>query len=913
MGQDKPKGFVMVLGGGIAGIQASLSLSDAGYGVYLVERTAALGGMMSGLYRIYPLCTCCKLDPRIAACQQDPNIRVMVDTSVSDISGELGDFKVSLSTGGREEEIRVGAVVLAAGIETFEPSRYDTYAYGRLANVITSVEYEQAQKPLGPERGVPKRPSDGKAPEKVAWLQCVGSRDINRCDAPYCSSVCCMHALKEAVNTKETNEDIETTIFYMDMRTHGKGFEDYLNAAKSRGVNLVRSRVHTVDPVPGSDDLSIAYADDAGTLHQETFDLVVLSVGLRPPEDAVALARKIGVDMNDAGFVATPPFSPVSTSIPGIFVAGGMSGPIDIGQSVTQAAAAVSEIAACLDAETFSPPAEYPECSSSPDETPAVLVAYHLCPGMPEDLGRTIEAHAKGLSGVVGVSGTGGDVRSAIAEALKKTGANRLAFAGCTPCVFQGPIEEALRSSGIHPCMYETVDLRLLDAGDPGPQIRERLRLGVGRAMLSSPPPAREVPVEKNALVVGGGVAGLESALSLAREGFPVTLVEKENVLGGHGRHVRATWDGLDARKYLEDLISAVEARNDITVMTGTTVKSNRGFAGRFVTTLSTADGDREITHGVAILAPGGDPLKPGEYLYGANKNVYLWSELSARMMEDPKAFEAAGTAVFIQCVGSREPSCAHCSNFCCSFAVRTAIDLKQGNPDMNIYILYREMRTFGERENLYREAREKGIIFIRYDLDAKPVVEPAENTDRLNVTVFDPILDGKIRIEADFISLQSAIRGTNNPELARIFRLNLDENGFLSESPEKMKPVDTSTEGIYMAGLAAYPKDTAESIAQARAAAARALEVLAQDTVEAGGAVAEVMPEKCAVCCTCVRTCPFGVPYIDHETGAAFIDPGLCRGCGMCVAECPGKAIVMSTCGDRMLTAAPSLLMETA
>jgi heterodisulfide reductase subunit A len=257
MGQDKPKGFVMVMGGGIAGIQAALSLSDAGYGIHLVERTASLGGMIPDLHRIYPLCACCKLDPKIAACEQDPNINVMLNTTVENISGDLGNFTVSVKTGSNKDDIKAGAVILAAGIETFDPAVFDTYAYESLPNVITSLEYEQRQKPLGPEQGIIKRPSDGKTPEKIAWLQCVGSRDINLCDAPYCSSVCCMYALKEAVNTKELNDDIETTIFYMDMRTHGKGFEDYLNAAIERDVNLIRSRVHTVDPVPGSDDLAI--------------------------------------------------------------------------------------------------------------------------------------------------------------------------------------------------------------------------------------------------------------------------------------------------------------------------------------------------------------------------------------------------------------------------------------------------------------------------------------------------------------------------------------------------------------------------------------------------------------------------------------------------------------------------------
>ncbi|MBW1900527.1 MAG: CoB--CoM heterodisulfide reductase iron-sulfur subunit A family protein [Deltaproteobacteria bacterium] len=773
------------------------------------------------------------------------------------------------------------------------------------------MEYEQCQKPLGPEQGIIKRPSDGKTPEKIAWLQCVGSRDINLCDTPYCSSVCCMHALKEAITTKEFDEDIETTIFYLEMRTHGKGFEDYLNAAIERDVNLIRSRVHTVAPVPGSDDLAISYADENGRLRLETFNMVVLSVGLRPSGEAIELAKATGIDLSEDQFIGTKPFRPVSTNKPGIFVCGGLSGPFDIGQSITQAAAAASKVVSCLEPEPFFPPKAYPKPSKTAGKKPRAFLAYHLCPGMPPDLGTEIDNYAKTLPGVVSVSKVEGDILMALIDGLKGSKANRLVFASCTPVIHKALLEEALKLSGLNPYLYDIVDLRVLDQQSAPKHLHDRLRMGVFRTARISPPPIKHIPVVKSALVVGGGVSGLESALAIAEEGYKVTLVEKDKKLGGHGRHVRVTWQGYDVQEHLKGLVSSVEQHESIAIMTQTTVKENKGFAGKFVTTLNKKGKNKNISHGVAILAPGGDSIKPVEYLYGQNKNVYLWTELSAKMIDDPSSVEKAGAAVFIQCVGSREPDCTHCSNLCCSFAVRTAVDLKIKNPDMNIYILYREMRTFGERESIYREARNKGVIFIRYDVDNKPVVETSGSKDRLKVTVFDPILDRVLSLEADFVSLQAAIVGTNNRELADIFRVNLDDNGFLSESPEKLKPVDTTVKGIYMAGLAVYPKDTAESITQARAASARALEILSQDTIQVGGQVAEVMPEKCAVCCTCVRTCPFNVPYIDHETGAAVIDPGLCQGCGMCVAECPGKAIAMATCSDQMLTEAPSLLLN--
>jgi heterodisulfide reductase subunit A len=342
-------------------------------------------------------------------------------------------------------------------------------------------------------------------------------------------------------------------------------------------------------------------------------------------------------------------------------------------------------------------------------------------------------------------------------------------------------------------------------------------------------------------------------------------------------------------------------------------VKRSRGVPGSFVTAVTQQGKEMDIAHGATILATGGEPAPTEEYLYGRQQNVYTWAELSGKMLEDPSAFDHADSAVFIQCVGSREPLRPHCSNFCCSFSLRTALDLKNTHPGMDIYILYREMRAFGERENLYRKAREKGIVFIRYDVNNKPIVEPAGEGGGLSVTVFEPVLQKPIVLQADFVSLQTAIVPAANRELADIFKIQVDRDGFFADSPQKLKPLDSAIDGVYLAGMALYPKDSTESIVQARGAAARALEILTRDTVEVGGITAEVLPERCAVCCTCVRTCPFGVPIIDSGIGAAYIDPSLCQGCGMCAAECPAKAIVMANCSDDMLTRMPSVLLQEA
>ena len=898
------QGKIMIIGGGISGIESALQLSSLGYGVYLVERSEKLGGMIPELHRIYPVCVCCKLDPRISAVEQDPNIKVFLSTQVDSISGQIGNFQVKLKEKDKDITVNVAGILLAGGIEPFDPSVYENYAYFH-PNVLTSLEYEQLQKPLGPNKGLIKRPSDGKVPERIAWLQCVGSRDINRCDAPYCSSVCCMYALKEAVNTKEVNPDIDTTIFYMDMRAHGKGFERYMNAAIDKGIRLVRCRVHTIEPE--GDEICIKFVDDSGEPFIEKFDLVVLSVGLRPTKDAVEVAKKLGLELDKSGFVKSAELSPGKTNIPGVFVCGAIAGPYDIAQSISQADSVTSLIAAEIKAEPFEKPIQYPEIRDTSKEEPKTILAYHLCPAMPdkvaEYLKNSIEKDVKVARSVELKENFTEELISAIQE----TGANRLIFASCRPVVHKSAIQEALRRCGLNPYLFELVDL---SATDKPEAVSDRIKFAIARILMDTPLSVIKVPVVKHVLVLGGGVTGLEAALSIAEQGYPVTVVEKTDKLGGHALYIKETWEGEDVSSYVKELISKLESKDNVNIMTNTTVKKSLGTAGNFVTTLVQNGREIELKHGITVIATGGEASVTEEYMYGKSDKVLLWSELSQKLANNPEFAKSINSAVFIQCVGSRDNSHPYCSNICCSFSIKSALEMKKQNPNMDIFIINRDIRTPGFKEILYREAREKGVIFIRYELNKKPVVR--ESSDgALEVIVFDPVLQKEILIKTDLISLQTAIEPVTNKEVAEIFGLELDEDGFFAASPEKLMPVDSTREGIFIAGVANYPKDIRECILQAKAAASKAVRLLKSEYLLKGGAVAEVDPGRCAVCCTCVRTCPFGIPYIDHERGAAFIDPLLCKGCGICVSECPGKAIKMSYCSDEMLVQAPAILLK--
>lgn len=907
---------VVVIGGGVAGLNAALDLADQGFTVYLLEKEESLGGLIPKLHRLYPLCSCCKVTNRAIACQQHPSIKVMTCATIEEVSGSAPSFRLSVKTPAGTQKIEAGAIILASGLEPFDPSVYDTYAYSSFPNVITSLEFEWMQKPIGPSKGVVTRPSDGKVPRKVAWLQCVGSRDINKCDAPYCSSVCCMYALKEAVHFKDAAPEADTAIFFMDMRTHGKGYEGYLNDAVKKGVRLVRTRIHSIERTPGGEDLVLEYVDENGEKKEEVFDLVVLSVGLRPSQGVREAAEKLGVKLTEYGYIETAELDPCVTNVPGVFACGSATGPRDVFQSVTEAQAAAAKAAAYLGGVGV--------CASSLSlrdvsaEEPRIGVLFSVCPGRPAGFDTLVDdlmKFSKGLQGVASVDRIDlldSQAFAKVSEWLKNSGVNRLVYASCSPIMHREMIEWAMKRAGLNPTLYDYVDMRIAGTDDGHKaRIRDQIRAAVLHARLSEPLPVKAVPIEQSALVIGGGIAGMTAALALADQGIGVTIVEKKDRLGGHAHKIHSTWQGTDIQPYVADLVKKVQSHSRIKVLLNATVDGARGFGGQFETTVLQNGNRQTIRHGAVIIATGAHSLRPKEYCYGDHPEIYRWSDFAKKLIDNPEAFKQARCGVFIQCVGSREPEHPYCSRLCCTFAVRTACDLKEKNPDLDLYVLYRDIRTFGEREKIYKEAREKGVLFVRFEVDKKPVVS-VEN-GKIQVRVFDPILGRELIIQPDFISLQSAIYAEPIDKLAALYKVSLNEDGFLRESPAKMRPVDAEMDGVFAAGLVLGPKGVEESVVEAWAAAGRALRFLRQGVVITGGVVAEVNPDRCAVCLTCVRTCPFGIPYIESVQEAAYIDPSLCVGCGMCVSECPGKAIMYRKLSDDQIVEMTRALVQEA
>jgi len=832
---------------------------------------------------------------------------------------------VNLSQANTAREISVGALILALGFQAFDPSRHKAYSAFSFPNVLTSLEFERVLSASGPYSGQLIRPADFTEPKRIAWLQCIGSRDLNHCDNPYCSSVCCMYAIKQAVMAKEHSEEpLDTAIFFMDMRTPGKEFEKYYwRAEQEQGVRFVRSRVHSLTPVPETQDLVLRYLREDGAMATETFDLVILSVGLEIPFDNWQLARNLGIEIESATkFAKTSPFTPVATNKPGIFVCGAFSGPKDIPQSVMEAsaaAAAAAELLAPARGSEIITPTRPPEVEVT-DEEPRVGVFVCRCGSNIAGVidVPTLAEYCRTLPQVVMVAENlftcSADTQILMQQAISEHQLNRVVVASCSPRTHARLFMETLAQAGLNPYLLDMANIRNQDSWvhqhEPEAALakaRDMVRMAVARVANLEPLHPQTFPVNPAALVVGGGVAGMEAALSLANMGFPTYLVEKTDCLGGNARHLTVSARGHSYPDYLQNLVDSVTHHDQIAVLFNTTVQETSGFIGNFRSTVSHPSGVGQVEHGVAILATGGHALAPQEYLYGEHPQVILSLELDkAIAREDPRVVETK-QAVFIQCVGSREPERPYCSRLCCTHSVESALALKELNPDMEIFILYRDMRTYGDKELLYQKARDKGVCFIRYDLDRKPQVEVTPSGS-LSVTVFDPILGLPVKLRPDLLTLASAILPNPADDLEEIFKVPLTAEGFFNEAHAKLRPVDCVTDGIYLAGLAHYPKPLEESVAQAKAAAVRAATVLSQRQVEVEPTVAAVDQNLCIGCGLCELSCPYHAVHLIQVPGKGLRAENLsayCKGCGICAAGCPQRAIDMMHFRDRQVLAA--------
>jgi heterodisulfide reductase subunit A-like polyferredoxin len=810
------------------------------------------------------------------------------------------------------ETLSVGSVILASGARAFDPTGMAEYSRHKSKDVLTSLEFERILSASGPTMGHLVRLSDGAEPKSIAWLQCVGSRDVHHCGHGYCSSVCCMYAIKQAVIAKEhAGDELNCTIFYIDMRTHGKDFDRYREAAeKIHGVRFIRTRVPTVEVVEGRPCPMIDYVDEEGHPARSTFDLVVLSTGLETDDDFKRLSAKFGFELTEGGFCGTDSFLPVHSPRKGLFACGTSLGPRDIPQSVIDAGAAAAAAGSLLASSrhTLTRIKEIPAEHNIAGERPRIGVFVCRCginiAGVVDveavrDYAATLPYVEYSADNLYTCSQ---DTQDIITGVIKEHSLNRIVVAACTPKTHEPLFQETLVNAGLNKYLFEMTNIRNQDSwvhknvpAAATEKAKDLVRMAVAKVALLEPVQDTELDVNPGVLVVGAGVSGISAALSLAAQGYPVTVVEQAREPGGQAKRLHTTWKGENVKKRVEALVEAAAANPMIDLACGTDIESVEGFVGNFKTTLNTPSGTRLVEHGAAIIATGAKEYTPDEYLYGHHSAVMTHLELDGIFMDEPDKLDGIETVVFIQCVGSRDKERPYCSRVCCTHTMESALKLKEHNPKCRIYVLYRDIRTYGERETLYRDARLKGVMFIRYDPEAKPRV--SEDGPRVRVEAYDPVLEQAVSIPADLLVLATAVVPRVNEKLAGLFKVTLNEDGFFSEKHAKLGPNEFASDGVYLCGMAHYPKPVDESVAQALAAASRACTLLSAGKVKVSGEVAVVDPAACSGCGVCIEICPYSAPSFRQDgpfAGRAEINAVLCKGCGLCTASCRSGAITL-------------------
>ncbi|WP_419175123.1 FAD-dependent oxidoreductase [Desulfosediminicola sp.] len=996
-GQDRKQkvGSVLVVGSGIGGMQASLDLANSGLLVHMINDEPSIGGTMSRLDKTFPTgdCAMCMISPRMVESSRHPNIKMHTLAKVAGVTGEEGNFTVTIHEKARyvdaekctgcgaceakcpsrvpdyfnqgldnrraiyalfpqavpntraidsahclylnkgvckkcekacdadainfedtdkEYEINVGSIILTPGLKTYNPAIRQEFGFGKHENVVTAIQFERLLSASGPCGGHVERPSDNVAPKKIAWIQCVGSRNENNAN-PWCSSVCCMYAAKQCVIAKEHDPEVEQTVFYMELRAFGKDFDKFIDKAKKdSGVHYKRAMVSEVIEDPETKNLYIHHVDDEGNLVNEQFDMVVLSMGFEPHDEAAEFADIFGIKTDKYGFAETSKLHPVETSRKGIFVAGTYQGPKDIPETVVQGSGSAANAMALLGESRGTQVEEVvlpDEIDVTGDEPRVGVFVCHCGVNIAGtvDVQHVAEESAKEQNVVHSetiIYACAPDGQAKVKDIIREKSLNRVLIASCTPRTHSPLFMDTIREVGLNKFLFELADIReqcswchMDDKEHATEKALDIVKMNIAKARLLEPVQQNSVGVTHYGLVLGGGVAGMTAALSLSRQGYGVHLVEREEELGGLAVNVRRTLEGDDVQAFVSDLISQVQAEERVTLHMGTTVDNTDGFVGNFVTRLTNGT---TIDHGAILITTGGQEYIPDQYEYANSERVITQRELEDLLDERQPGNDQ--TYVMIQCVGSREEPDNYCSRVCCQDALKNAIAIKEKASGAQVVVLYRDMRAYGLKEDYYKKARDLGVLFFLYLPEDKPQVEI--DGEKCKVRFESKVLHREMMVEADYLVLSTGLRPQPDIEdLSKKFKLTCNLDRFFLEAHVKLRPVDFPSEGYFLAGLAHAPKNLEETISQALAGAGKAGALLSHEQLSVSGIVSKHNRDICMSCLACFRACPFGSPYIDEE-GRISHNEVKCTGCGICAGICPAKAFQVNFFRDDQIKA---------